>query len=293
MLRILLTGSSGMVGRAVAKYFAQKGHIVTPLVSSRSRDGIYWNPTTEEVHLDEWENFDAVIHLAGDNITSGYWTKAKKESILASRVRDTKLLVKTLAQLQNPPKVLFCASAVGFYGDRGEEILTEDSAKGSGFLSDVCVQWEKAALIPGIRVVTGRFGTVLSSTGGILRKVLPLFSWGLGGRLGKGQQWMSWIALKDLVRAVEFVLEKSELKGVFNFTSPNPVRNTTWTQVFSKKLHRSARFSIPSWVLRLVLGEMADELLLVSTRAIPKRLKENGFVFSCPDLEQCNTGDFD
>lgn len=291
MLRILLTGSSGMIGQTLLRHFRNQGHSVTRLVrlkSQRGADAIYWNPNTEEIHLDEWENFDAVIHLAGDNIASGRWSKKKKESIFLSRCRDTWLLSHALSRLQRTPKVLFSASAVGFYGNRDDEILTEESCKGVGFLADVCAKWEEATKVAsrrGIRVVHGRFGAVFSSAGGILKKMTPIFRLGLGGRLGSGHEWMSWISLDDLMRAIEFLLQRPDLSGVFNFTSPNPVRNAVFTRALATSLHRPALFPVPAFFLKLLFGEMARELFLSSTRVVPKRLTENGFEFHHPFVE--------
>lgn len=291
MLRILLTGSSGLIGQALLARFRKQGYLVTRLVrfkSQRGADAIYWNPNTEEIHLDEWENFDAVVHLAGDNIASSRWSAKKKESIFLSRCRDTWLLSHALSRLQRIPKVLFSASATGFYGNRGDEMLTEKSSKGTGFLADVCAKWEeatKAASDRGIRVVHGRFGPVLSFKGGILKKMTPIFRVGLGGRLGSGREWISWISLEDLMRAVEFLLKRAELSGAFNFVSPNPIRNAAFTQALATCLRRPAIFPVPAFFLKLIFGEMAKELFLASTRAVPKRLTENGFEFSHPSIE--------
>jgi hypothetical protein len=280
-----------MIGRAVLRRFREGRHSLTRLVrakSQKSADAIYWNPNTEEIHLDEWENFDGVIHLAGDNIF-GRWSKKKKESIFLSRCRDTWLLSQVIARLERPPKFLFSASAVGFYGDRGDEVLTEESPRGTGFLSDVCVKWEEATKVAsdrGIRVIHGRFGPVLSSLGGVFQKTAPIFRLGLGGRLGGGQQWMSWISLDDAVRGIEFVIEKSSLSGRFNFVSPQPVRNIEFTQALARALHRPACFPLPSFVLKILFGDLAKEVFLTSERVVPKNLTENGFQFSDPILDK-------
>lgn len=280
-----------MVGRALLDHFRKKGDLVTRLVRFKSKeapDAIYWNPSIEEIHLNEWENLDAVVHLAGDNITSRRWSCKKREMIFLSRCRDTWLLSQVLTRLQKPPKVLFSASAVGFYGDRKEEILTEESIRGSGFLPDICGKWEeatKAASDRGICVIHGRFGAILSPTGGVLKKLLPIFRLGLGGKLGNGSQWMSWIALGDLVRGIDFVLEKKNLSGAFNFTSPRPVRNSEFVKALSGYLHRFAPCRLPALFLKLVFGDMAKEVLLASTCAIPKRLTEEGFRFERERIE--------
>lgn len=284
-----------MIGSALQQHWIRAGHSITSLVRLNSKNVtpphsiIYWNPPTEEIHLAEWENFDAVVHLAGDNISSQRWTPEKKKEIFLSRSRDTRLLSDILCQLKRPPSTLFCASAVGYYGNRGNEVLTEESPSGEGFLAETCIQWEtatEAATQKGIRVIHGRFGNVLSLRGGMLQKIRPIFTLGLGAKLGNGQQWMSWIALQDLIYAVDFLLEHISLAGVFNLTSPQPIRNETFTNSYAAFLHRPALFSLPANVLKLLLGEMAQELLLSSTRALPKRLSESGFQFSLPSIEQ-------
>jgi len=286
MSRILVTGSSGFIGRSLVPFLQSKGNEVSRLLRKNGGD-LSWNPEKGEVHPGQLEGFDAVVHLAGDNIASGRWTKRKKESIFLSRCRDTWLLSQALSRLKNRPKVFFSASAVGFYGDRGEEILTEESAAGSGFLPDVCLKWEAASRsleASGVRVVHARFGAVLSPEGGMLKRVLPLFRWGLGGRLGSGKQWMSWIALSDLVRAIDFVLRQGGA-GVYNFTAPEPVTNSAFTKALAKALHRPAVLPVPACMLRLALGEMANELLLASARVLPKRLEKEGFNFEKSRIE--------
>lgn len=280
-----------MIGQAMLSWFRKSSYSVVRLVrfeSQKASDAIYWNPNIEHIHLDAFENFDAVVHLAGNNIF-GRWSKQKKDSIFLSRCRDTWLLSQALGRLQNPPKVFFSASAIGFYGNRGEEIVTEESQRGKGFLADVCVNWEKAtkaALDRGIRVIHGRFGVVLSDSGGIFKKMVPIFRLGLGGRLGDGKQWMSWISLNDLVRGISFVLETPNLSGDFNFVSPNPVRNSEFTRALAQSLHRLALIPIPAFFLKLIFGEMASEVFLASQRVMPDRLIHNGFQFLHPSIDQ-------
>ncbi len=291
-MRILISGSTGLIGRAFQEALAADGHEVVPLVRRRPEESagafVVWDPSGGRLNEADLEGFDAVLHLAGENIAAGRWTAAQKERIRSSRVDSTRLLADRLSRLRQKPHSFLCASAVGFYGDRGDEILTEVSPGGTGFLAEVCRAWESAAqpaLEAGIRVVHLRFGAVLSLRGGMLAKVLPLFRWGLGGRLGSGRQWLSWISLDDLTAAVRHLLADSSLSGPFNITAPSPVTNAEWTVTLSRVLRRPALFHQPAWLLRLALGEMADGLLLTSTRAVPYRLQDSGFSFRDGILE--------
>lgn len=288
--RILVTGAAGFIGQAVVNHFKKQGYIVHRLVRharQKAPDTIFWNPINEEINLDDFEGFHAIIHLAGENIAEGRWTKDKKEAIFLSRVRHTWLLAHALSRLKRPPKVFFSASATGYYGDRGDEILTEESRKGTGFLSDVCAKWEEASQVLDqrkVRVVRGRFGVVLAKEGGMLAKLLPLFKWGVGGRLGSGKQWMSWIALEDLLGAIEFTLTQ-DVRGVFNFTSPHPITNAEFTRHVAKIVHHRPFLPVPAWLIKLIFGEKGKQLFLSSTRAVPKRLLGYGFKFQKPKLE--------
>jgi uncharacterized protein (TIGR01777 family) len=229
----------------------------------------------------------AVILLSGDNLMAGRWTPAKKQRIRDSRIRTTKSMVQLLSNLEQRPEVLLCASAVGFYGDRGDEILTEDSAAGHGFLADICKEWEAAAdaaIDMGIRVVHLRFGVVLAREGGALAKMLPLFRMGLGGNLGNGRQWMSWIALPTLVEIVEFCMNHHKVQGPVNVVA-NPVTNAEFSVALAHYLHRLAVVPAPAIALHVAFGEMADAALLSSTRAIPAKLLQAGFVFKLPTLQ--------
>ena len=289
--RILVTGASGFVGKAVVTHFKKQGYVVNRLVRNvrqRAPDTVYWNPMNEEINLDDFEGYHTVIHLAGENIFDKRWTEAKKEAIFISRVRHTWLLSHVLSRLKRPPKVFFSASAIGYYGDRGDEILTEESRKGKGFLSDVCAKWEEASQVLDqmkTRVIRARFGAVLSKEGGMLKSVLPLFRYGLAGRCGSGKQWMSWIALEDLVGALEFTTTQ-EVRGVFNFTSPNPVTNAEFTRQLAKLMHHRPFLPVPGWLIKLVFGEKGNQLLLSSTRVFPKRLLDIGFEFKKAQLDQ-------
>ncbi len=287
MSKILVSGSSGFIGKELVLYLRAKKHTVVPLVRRREAEAIYWNPETGDIDLQELEGIDEVIHLAGSPIFQGRWTDKKKEAIFLSRCRDTWLLSKALSRLKKTPSYFFSASAVGYYGDRGDEILTEASPPGEGFLAEVCVKWESASNLlesRGTRVVHGRFGVVLSPKGGLLAKMRPIFRFGLGGRLGCGSQWMSWISLEDLIRAIDFTRKHSKLSGSFNFTSPDPVTNSEFTKILAQSLHRPAFCHIPKSVLRVVFGELADEALLSSTRAMPDLLLASSFSFNHSSL---------
>lgn len=290
-LRIAISGASGLVGSELAARLAAQGHEVHRLVRN-IRDGgrtaIAWNPRSGWIEDDKLEDMDAVIHLAGENIAEGRWTAAKKRRIHESRVLGTELLARTLAGLDRPPHAFICASAIGFYGDRGEEPLTEISALGEGFLPDVCRDWEVAASPAreaGIRVAHLRLGVVLSLAGGALRKMLPPFKLGAGGRLGDGRQWMSWVSLDDAVRAIEHTLHHEELRGAVNVTAPRPVTNQEFTKALGSALHRPTMAPVPAPVIRLLLGQMADDLLLASTLVLPEALRITGFEWRHPSIE--------
>jgi uncharacterized protein (TIGR01777 family) len=234
------------------------------------------------------EGFDAVIHLAGENIAEGRWTEPKKVRIRESRTKPTRALSEALAKLNNPPRTLVSASAIGFYGHRGDEILREGSAPGSGYLPEVCLGWEGAtasAVQKGIRVVHLRFGGVLATTGGALAKMLPPFRMGVGGKVGDGKQYMSWIALDDVMGAIHHVLITDRLIGPLNAVAPNPVTNSEFTKTLGRVLSRPTLFPVPAAAARIAFGEMADALLLASARVIPARLVETGYQFRYPELE--------
>lgn len=289
--RILISGASGLVGSALEPLLRAAGAQTSSLTRSAAdpaRGRVHWNPQARELDAAQLEGFDAVVHLAGENIGGGRWTRARKERLRESRSQGTRLLASALAGAKHKPRTLVCASAVGYYGDRGEELLTEASAAGHGFLPDVCRAWEhasNAARSAGIRVVLLRFGIVLSARGGALAKMLPPFRLGLGGRLGSGQQWMSWIALEDAVGAIEGALADISWNGVFNAVAPEPVRNQDFTRALGRVLRRPTIAPVPAFALRLGLGEMADALLLASTRVAPERLRQVGYVYRQPELE--------
>lgn len=283
-MKVLFSGSHGLVGTALIKSLEVQGHEIFRLVRQlpHSESEIEWNPDRYSIAISRLEGFDAVVHLAGESIAEGRWTEEKKRRIRDSRVKGTKLLSDAVANLERPPKSLICASAIGYYGDRGDELLTEESAPGNDFLAGVCVEWEKAtelAAEKGIRVVNTRFGIILSKDGGALAKMLTPFRLGIGGRVGSGKQWMSWIVLDDAVGAIEFALANESLRGPVNFVAPNPVRNSEFTKTLGKVLSRPTLFPIPEFGVRLAFGEMADALLLSSQRVEPQRLKTAGYQF--------------
>lgn len=289
-LRIAVTGSSGMVGRQLVPFLRTGGHDVMRLVRRRPRvaDEIHWDPATGQIDAAVLEGVDAVIHLAGVSIAGGRWTRARKEAIRESRVDGTRLLAETLAGLAKPPRVLVSASATGYYGDGGETVLTESAEQGSGFLADVCAGWEAAASPAsdaGIRVVHPRFGIVLGGSGGMLAQLAPVFRLGLGTPLGSGQQWMSWIALDDLLGIVLHAVSDDQVAGPLNAVAPEAVTNAEFTETLAGVLHRPVLFRAPAPALRLVAGELADALLLASQRARPARLEEQPFRFEFPTLD--------
>jgi uncharacterized protein (TIGR01777 family) len=289
-LNILITGSTGLIGTNLSAFLAQKNHRIIHMVRKTpvSENQIFWDPNTAKLDAGSLEGIDAVVHLAGESITGGRWTAEKKLRIRESRIRGTRLLSESMANLSAPPKVLISTSAIGYYGDRGEERLYEDSRAGTGFLADVCREWENAtepASAKGIRVVTLRFGIVISARGGALSQMLPVFRTGFGGKTGSGRQYMSWIALEDLTRIVEFAIQDESLQGPVNAVSPNPVSNRIFAKTLGRVLRRPSIFTLPRFAARIAFGEMADALLLASARVIPNRLTEAKYPFRFSDLE--------
>lgn len=293
-MKILVSGSTGLVGSALVRALSASGGDVVRLV--RSHDGlgpgpkdIHWNPSESLIELEPDSSFDAVVHLAGENIAARRWDEQQKGRIRQSRVAGTRLLAEALAGLGKPPRTLVCASAIGYYGDRGDEWLTEQSESGdTGFLPEVCRQWEAAAQPArraGVRVVHLRLGVVLSAGGGALAKMLTPFRWGAGGRIGDGRQYMSWIALDDAVGAIRHCLTTDGLEGPANGVAPNPVTNLEFTKTLGRVLRKPTFFPMPAFAARMAFGEMADELLLASTRVRPQRLTGSGYRFQYPDLE--------
>ena len=289
--RILISGSHGLVGSALIKLLTTDGHEVLRLVRHGGAAGsseVAWDPEKGTIDSERLEGLDAVVHLAGENIASGRWTSEKKRAILESRVKGTTLLSQSLAKLSRPPSAFVSASAIGYYGDRGDEQLTEQSAPGTGFLADVCREWEKAtmpAAEKGIRTVQARFGIVLAAEGGALKQMLTPFRMGIGGRMGNGKQWMSWISLEDLVRAIRSVTYDNFVSGPVNFVSYFPVTNAEFTKTLGRVLRRPTLFPIPAFSVRLAFGQMGEALLLSSQRVEPAVLKATGFSLQWPRLE--------
>ncbi len=287
-MKILISGSRGLIGSALVAAL-RPGHEIIRLVRGQARPGeIGWDPNTDEIDRAKLDGFDAVIHLAGENIASGRWTAARKARIRDSRLLGTRLLAETLAGLPHPPGVFISASAMGYYGDRGDEVLTEASSPGADFLARLCQEWEAAgapAAARGIRVVHPRFGVVLSPAGGVLGKMLTPFKFGLGAITGRGTQWMSWIAIDDVTGALAYCLENGALNGPVNLVAPQAVTNRDFSKALGRVLRRPVIFPAPAFALRLALGEMADALLLASQRIEPTKLIKAGYHFSYPSLE--------
>ncbi len=286
---IAISGSSGLLGRYLTNFLSTQGHNVVPIVRR--------NKTNNNIIFD-YENktlssclscSDVVIHFAGEPIGNGRWSKSKKEKIMKSRVEGTHFIAKQLANLKSPPKLLICASAIGYYGNRGDEILFEESKSGNDYISEVCNEWEKAAqpaADKGIRVVFLRIGVVLTPQGGALKKFLLPFKLGLGGHLGNGKQWMSWVLPDDVAGAVLHIIANDKIYGALNLVSPSPVRHSDFSKILAKVLNRPNVFNIPKKIVEMVFGQMGKELLLSSTRVMPDKLMKHGYDFMYPDLEK-------
>lgn len=294
-MKVIITGSTGLVGRALVRSLLAEGHEVTRLVRGDSQSfrapgttAVHWNPERGEIDAQALEGHDAAVHLAGENVGEGRWDEEKKRRIIESRVKGTTLLASALAGLSAKPRVLVSASAIGFYGDRGPEILREESASGSDFFSEVCREWEKATLQAsqsGVRVVHLRIGMVLSGEGGALQRMLTPFKLGLGGKVGSGNQYISWITLEDVLGVIRRAIEDESLRGPVNTVGPQPVTNEEFTKALGHVLGRPTIFVVPAFAARLAFGEIADAALLASTRVEPARLKEVGYQFKHPEIE--------
>ncbi|MGO9590876.1 MAG: TIGR01777 family oxidoreductase [Candidatus Acidiferrales bacterium] len=290
-MKILISGSSGLVGKALSSALRAEGHTVARLVrpgGALSSGDVSWDPMAATMDTAAIEGADAVVHLSGASIAGGRWTPARKAVLRSSRIDTTRVLVDSLINLRTKPSVLVCASATGYYGNRGDEILTESSSAGTDFLSLLARDWEGEAAraeMNGIRTATLRFGLILAADGGALPQMLLPFRLGLGGRFGTGAQWMPWIALEDVIAIAKLAIADARVCGPWNVVAPNPVRNSEFTRILADVLHRPAVFPVPAFALRLALGEMAEPLLLASQRAVPARLLAMQHKFRFETLE--------
>src|SRR5256884_4656074 len=288
-MKIAIAGASGLIGSALIPILQSEGNQVTRLVRSSPKPGeIEWHPNQDEVGAQSLEGFGAIINLAGENIAGGRWTDEQKRKIRDSRVNGTHLLSEAIAKMERKPRAFICASATGIYGDRDDEVLYEQSESGGGFLAGVCREWEMAcdlAVKAGVRVVNLRFGPILAREGGMLSKLLTPFKMGMGGKVGSGKQFISWISLEDAINAIVLAINDESIRGPLNVVSPNPVTNEEFTKTLGHVLNRPTALAMPAFAARLAFGEMADEMLLVSQRVMPKRLNAAGFQFKYPGLE--------
>jgi len=290
-MKVLISGGSGMVGSALTDSLRAGGATVNHLVRSKETQSpadVRWNPTSATADVAAMEGYDAVVHLSGANVADGRWTSARKLVLRSSRIDTTRVLVDSLAHLKQKPAVFVCASATGYYGSRGDELLTETSGNGSDFLGLLCRSWEgeaSRAAASGIRTVITRFGIILSAHGGALPAMAAPIRLGLGGRLGSGRQWMSWIALEDVIAILRNAIIDKSWNGPFNVVAPSPIRNADFTRILASVLHRPAFFAAPAFALRMALGEMADALLLSSQRVQPAKLEAAGYRFRQENLE--------
>lgn len=288
-MKIAIAGASGLVGSAFIASAEENGAEVTRMVRSSPKAGeIEWHPNQDAIDPAKLEGFDVIVNLAGENVAEGRWTEEKKKKIHDSRVHGTHLISEAIAKLTQKPRVFLCASATGIYGDRPDETLNEQSDSGGGFLAGVCREWEKATELAsnaGVRVVNLRLGPVLASNGGMMEKMLTPFKLGLGGKIGSGKQYISWVSIDDVVAAMQLAIKDESFRGPVNIVSPNPVTNEEFTKALGDVLSRPTMMGVPAFAARLAFGEMADEMLLTSQRVIPKKLKDAGFKFQDEQLE--------
>jgi uncharacterized protein (TIGR01777 family) len=291
-MKVAVSGSHGLVGTALCNALSSSGHTVFRIVRSASgsdSNAIVWDIDAGTIDSAKLDGVDAVVHLAGENIAASRWTPEQKQKIKDSRIKSTRLLADAISKLSAKPEVIVSGSAIGFYGNRGDEQLTETSNPGFGFLAEVCREWEDAIApikAAGVRVVNLRTGVILSPKAGALNKLLPIFKLGGGGIVGDGRQYMSWVSLEDEVGVIEFAITNKTLEGPVNVVSPNPVTNAQFTSILGKVVHRPTLFPLPGFAARIILGEMADELLLASQRCQPTKLLNAGYKFEYPKLEE-------
>jgi uncharacterized protein (TIGR01777 family) len=289
-MKILITGASGLIGNALQKTFREKGYEMLLATRQEAKDArhVQWDVRRGFTEHEKLEGLDAVIHLAGESISGLRWTDEKKNAIRDSRVNGTRTVVEAISRLKDRPKVLIAASAIGFYGDRGDDEMTESSTAGDTFLADVSREWEseaRRAEDAGVRTVLLRTGIVLSKDGGALATMLLPFKMGVGGVVGSGKQWMSWISLDDQIRVINYALDNENIRGALNSVAPHPVTNQEFTKTLGEVLYRPTILPLPEFAVSMVFGEMGDALLLASTKVLPKRLEDAGFSFEYPDLK--------
>lgn len=292
-MNILISGSSGLIGSALKTVLSASGHKVYGLIrNAKSDEPFHWNPDKNSIQLDASIALDVVINLAGENIADSRWSQKKKAAIFNSRVKGTRLLAETVAELKNKPALFISGSAIGYYGDTGDNIVDEDSSRGTGFLSDIAVQWEAATQAvedAGIRTIHMRTGIVLSTKGGVLQKMLLPFKMGLGGIVGNGEQYLSWISIDDMTHIIDTMINDDQLSGRYNLVAPQPVTNRRFTKALGHALHRPTVLPLPAFMVRLLFGEMGDALLLSSSRVFSTRLASIGYTFIDNTLEQALT----
>jgi len=288
-MKIAIAGASGLVGSALIPSLTNDGAAITRLVRGAAKSGeIEWHPNQDQLNEQTLAGFDVIINLAGENIAGGRWTDEQKRKIRDSRVGGTHLLSEAIAKMDVKPGAFICASATGIYGDRDDETLDEQSESGGGFLAGVCREWEKAcepAIKAAVRVVNLRLGPILAREGGMLSKLLTPFKMGMGGKVGSGKQYISWVALDDVVNAIKLAISNQAMRGPLNIVSPNPVTNEEFTRTLGHVLNRPTALAMPAFAARLAFGEMADEMLLASQKVLPKKLMSMGFEFKYPQLE--------
>jgi len=293
-MRIAITGATGMIGSKLTAFLSTQGHQITVItrrvsVHQLQTSVIVWDPALNYIETGQLEGFDVIIHLAGSNVGE-YWSPEHKKNILESRVRSTRLLCESLLKVVSKPRLMICASAIGFYGNHPpQEVLDEESRPGEGFLADVCRQWEEETNIlsqAGIRIVRMRLGVVLSKTGGALAKMWLPFQMGIGGILGNGRQMMSWVALDEIPYVVDHLIKTDKMSGVVNVVSPQPVSNAQFTKILGQVMRRPTVLPVPAFVIRSLFGEMGQNLLLEGAHVIPRRLQESGYQFRFADLKE-------